>query len=59
MPSLKVYPGGGWKCYGCELGGRIYQLAGLLGGWTLPLSKADRLEIRVVLQRIFAEELAR
>lgn len=58
QPSLKVYPGGGWKCYGCNVGGRIYQLAGLLGGWTLPLSRADRLEIRVVLQGIFAQELA-
>ena len=58
QPSLKVYPGGGWKCFGCDVGGRIYQLAGLLGGWTLPLTRADRLEVRVVLQRIFAAELA-
>ncbi len=52
-----MYDRGGWKCYGCDAGGRIYQLAGLLGGWTLPLTKADRLEIRVVLQRIFGKEL--
>lgn len=57
-PALKVYAGGGWKCHACNVGGRIYQLAGLLGGWTLPLSRADRLEIRVVLQGIFAQELA-
>ena len=56
QPSLKVYPGGGWKCYGCDQGGRIYQLAALLGGWTLPLSRTDRAAIRVALLEIFADD---
>jgi hypothetical protein len=58
VPSLKVYPGGGWKCYGCGVGGRIYQLAGLLGGWELPLTVSARRAIRAELIGIFAEELA-
>jgi len=57
VPSLKVYPAGGWKCYGCDVGGRIYQLAGLLGGYTLPLTRSDRQAIRAELVREFAEEL--
>lgn len=59
VPSLKVYDGGGWKCYGCGVGGRIYQLAGLLGGYTLPLESADRVAIRAELIREFAEDLVR
>lgn len=58
-PSLKVYERGGWRCYGpCDVGGRIYQFAGLLGGWNLPLTPADRREIRAELISIFAQELA-
>ena len=37
--SVKVYPDAGWYCFGCGVGGGIYQLAALLGGWTLPLSR--------------------
>lgn len=57
MGSLKVYPGGGWKCYGCGAGGRIYQLAGLLGGYPLPLTPSARSAIRAELWREFTEEL--
>lgn len=57
-PALKVYPAGGWKCHACGVGGRIYQLAGLLGGWTLPLTSVDRRAIRSELAALFAEELA-
>jgi len=56
-PSLKVYPGG-WKCYGCDRGGRIYQLAGWLGGFDLPLNYRDRQIVRGLLIEEFAEELA-
>ena len=57
-PALKVYDGGGWKCHACGAGGRIYQLAGMLGGWDLPLTPAARRAIRTELIAIFAEELA-
>ena len=54
-PSLKVYAQGGWKCFSCQLAGRIYQLAGLLGGWTLPLTAGARCAVRAVLLDIFPE----
>ena len=57
-PALKVYDGGGWKCDACGAGGRIYQLAGLLGGWPLPLTPEARRAIRAELIAIFAQELA-
>jgi hypothetical protein len=56
-PSLKVYSDGGWKCYGCGVGGRIYQLAALLGGWPLPLTPDARRAIRGLLIEEFAGEL--
>lgn len=59
VPSLRVYPGdGGWHCFGCGVGGGIYQLAGLLGGWPLPLSRDARRTIRGLLAAEFAQELS-
>jgi Bifunctional DNA primase/polymerase, N-terminal len=55
-PSLRIYDHG-WKCYGCGLAGAIYQLAGLLGGWTLPLSSPDRRAIRATLLDVFGAVL--
>ena len=57
VPSLKVYADGGWKCYGCNVGGRIYQLAALLGGWPLPLTHDARRSVRGLLLEEFAREL--
>lgn len=50
-PSCQVYPDAdrGWFCFGCERGGRIYDLAALLGGYRLPLRGADFLAVRGVL----------
>lgn len=50
-PSLHVYedPERGWYCYGCEQGGRVYQLAAILAGYPLPLRGADFLAVRDVL----------
>jgi hypothetical protein len=57
-PALKAYDDGGWKCHACGVGGRIYQLGGLLGGYRLPLTPDARRAIRAELIHEFAKELA-
>jgi len=57
-PSFQVYADSGWFCFGCDRGGRIYDLAALLAGYPLPLRGADFLAVRAVLLRHFATELA-
>lgn len=54
-PSLHCYddPARGWACFGCGQGGRIYQLAALLGGYSLPLRGQDFLAVRDVLLEHF------
>lgn len=50
-PSLHAYPDAerGWYCFSCERGGRVYDLAAILGGYRLPLRGADFLAVREVL----------
>lgn len=53
-PSMHVYPDGrGWYCYGCGVGGGIYQLAAFLGGYRLPLRGDDFRAVREVLLEHF------
>ena len=51
-PSLHVYPeaGRGWYCFGCGLGGSVYDLAALLSGRTT--RGADFLELRRELEKL-------
>lgn len=58
-PSLKVEDCL-WSCHGCPpilgkraMGGVIYDLAGLLAGYPVPLRGADYLDVRTRLRRIF------
>ena len=50
-PSCQVYPDAdrGWFCFGCERGGRVYDLAALLAGYRLPLRGSDFIAVRDVL----------
>jgi hypothetical protein len=59
-PSLKVYPTveGGWWCYGCGIGGGIYQLAALVGGYPLPPRGRDFLIVRDALLDHFERRAA-
>lgn len=59
-PSMHVYEdaAAGWYCYGCGRGGRIYDLAAILGGYRLPLRGADFIAVRGVLLGYFASEAA-
>ena len=52
-PSLYAYPEGGWKCFGCGAGGRIYQFAGLLAGYVLPITREERAQLRSYLRTEF------
>jgi len=49
-PSLHVYddPGRGWYCFGCGLGGSIYDLASLL--WDRPARGRDFIQLRRELE---------
>jgi len=58
-PSFQVYPSNdSWFCFGCERGGRIYQLAALLAGYPLPLRGDDFRAVRRVLLAQLHEEAA-
>ena len=59
-PSMHVYgdAAAGWYCYGCARGGRIYDLAAILGGYRLPLRGADFIAVRNVLLDHLAAEAA-
>jgi hypothetical protein len=59
-PSLKV-DGEVWACHGCPpilgkraFGGNIYDFAGLLAGYPVPLRGADYLDIKERLRKVFA-----
>lgn len=58
-PSLKV-EGTLWACHGCPpilgkraLGGNVFDFAGLLAGYAVPLRGGDYLDIKARLERIF------
>lgn len=59
-PSMHVYEDAerGWYCYGCGRGGRVYDLAALLGGYRLPLRGDDFIAVREVLLQHFSAEAA-
>ncbi len=51
-PSFRVYPGNGWRCYGCGQAGTIYDFAAAL--WGLGLRGADFGRVHRRLREIFA-----
>lgn len=58
-PSLHVYPTAkaGWYCYGCGVGGGIFQFAALVGGFTLPLRGAEFLKVEAALTNYYSKRL--
>lgn len=58
-PSLKV-EGELWACHGCPpilgkraLGGNVYDMAGIIAGYAIPLRGGDYLDVRERLRRLF------
>lgn len=52
-PSCRVYDQS-WRCFGCDRGGSVFELAAGMWGFSLPLRGADFVEVLKRLAPVFA-----